>query len=1534
MHSHSDPSAPPQLCNQHDNNTAAAKSSPIPTPAVAADSTGTATAASLTTASPSFPAATPPPPTPAVPAGEAITHEATVDLTSYSSSPSDTLSATAASTIPRISAATIGYTSAPSHKRGREPSAMTDPSEAARYTPPREMFRHPSAILDSDELLSQPSLDSLQDGETENQTDIGLNQKHQLQQNDHAQPDGGFHGDSEIDHLGQQLSINSPEKMAVVSIDQEQDQRVQDGPSDTTDSHTVQECQRQGQGLTSQPDVPSFAEQQSIIMRMTHKRLEENDIWYLISSSWFASFRKYCTKMAHSGVGDHPGPIDNSLLFMGNNLREGIQNSVTTVPEEGWEKLVAWYGTSTAPIMRRVVNTATELSPNLIIDYYPPSFTIYKVVESSQAEDPMFAMNEPDTLEVSRSTKFSDLKSALLTTVGVIGPGPARLWVIPKHANLSVEGNVIGADSIRSLGATCLEHIEDEATLAEIPELVKGGDIAVEASVNGVYLVSYSPRIPVFDSSMFSSYPRILQGSRASSSSMSSPGMPANGICGLSNLGNTCFMNSALQCLSNAPDLTRYILAGAWRDELNLDNPLGMGGEVARAYANLIDKLWNGSSKVFSPREFKSTIGRFAPSFTGYHQHDSQELLAFLLDGLHEDLNRIIKKPYTEMPESKGRPDEEVANEFWQIHKARNDSIVVDLFQGQYKSTLVCPECKKVSVTFDPFMYLSLPLPISKKWVGTVTYVPYDPKKPVVDIQLQLPKGSTQKQLKEKVAELIGTQASHLYSAEIFSNRLYKSHDNADAVDELGDTDKTFLYELPVPDFTNAPDHVVFPVLSMLEPITSYGRINTFGHPMMVCVTKEEALDPDAIYKAIVKQASRYTTLNLYEGDCSTSPEEKQSEELGIDVDMSPSDEIAEEKEKLPQSGLFRLMVFTPPTPQPSRYQVRSITRTTLYAPAIPPSMGDMVDMYQRILPQEPESEQEEEMAHIRTHNQQGLSMDENEDDGLTPFGRLGSPSTLSGSSRSSSRPRVPLPDPEDLSEDDDVATLPVASKTVSQFPSHDHGSPVVPVRKIQLAIMKGEMVYCVWSRSLESSISLPERRYRSYRSIDEEEEEQESGVRVLWNQRGTPVVDPVLQEELSTEKKGKKVITLEDCLNEYTKEEQLGEEDLWYCPNCKKHQQATKKLDIWRLPEILVVHLKRFSHTRAWRDKIDAFVDFPIHGLDLSAKALKEEDQDDNVYDLFGVSNHMGGLGGGHYTAYAKNEKLDQWYNFDDSHVSPVGDVELIKSSSAYLLFYRKRNAAVREYEQRPAVAEPEPSVAVNSVPQFHGGGYLESFGTHSILSRRKDNDDDELYGAWGKPPSEPDQFADMSSMDRTGFSDDDSDLPPYTMIGPSGMASPPSSFSGRLTFMSDKRHDNEDVDEANTSGYLASHGDRITHSPSLSTCASNGSNPGTANVSPDFSPALEASTISEYPPRMDLPLAGPSLLSKISKEGGRIDGGDEMEGDIGQRHIYGARGTGAGIPTPSSMLSGVESKIVDSEAEPEVEGKEDEQDGVNMVE
>ena len=125
------------------------------------------------------------------------------------------------------------------------------------------------------------------------------------------------------------------------------------------------------------------------------------------------------------------------------------------------------------------------------------------------------------------------------------------------------------------------------------------------------------------------------------------------------------------------------------------------------------------------------------------------------------------------------------------------------------------------------------------------------------------------------------------------------------------------------------------------------------------------------------------------------------------------------------------------------------------------------------------------------------------------------------------------------------------------------------------------------------------------------------------------------------------------------------------YCPTCKKPQQATKKLDLWRLPEILVVHLKRFSYSRYLKNKLETFVDFPINNLDLSTYVAYGNSQSTNRYVLYAISCHYGGLGGGHYTAFVRYG-YDKWYDFDDSRVESVNE-EMIKTPAAYVLFYRK---------------------------------------------------------------------------------------------------------------------------------------------------------------------------------------------------------------------------------------------------------------------
>ncbi len=119
-------------------------------------------------------------------------------------------------------------------------------------------------------------------------------------------------------------------------------------------------------------------------------------------------------------------------------------------------------------------------------------------------------------------------------------------------------------------------------------------------------------------------------------------------------------------------------------------------------------------------------LGQFNQQFVSNEQQDAQELLLFLLDGLHEDLNRILKKPYVELGSHIGKTDEVFAEESWQDHKKRNDSIIVDIFHGLLKSTLNCLDCGEISIKFDPFCYLSLPLPSKKERLIELIFVPLD----------------------------------------------------------------------------------------------------------------------------------------------------------------------------------------------------------------------------------------------------------------------------------------------------------------------------------------------------------------------------------------------------------------------------------------------------------------------------------------------------------------------------------------------------------------------------------------------------------------------------------------------------------------------------------------------------------------------------------------------------------------------------------------------------------------------------------------
>jgi ubiquitin C-terminal hydrolase len=156
-----------------------------------------------------------------------------------------------------------------------------------------------------------------------------------------------------------------------------------------------------------------------------------------------------------------------------------------------------------------------------------------------------------------------------------------------------------------------------------------------------------------------------------------------------------------------------------------------------------------------------------------------------------------------------------------------------------------------------------------------------------------------------------------------------------------------------------------------------------------------------------------------------------------------------------------------------------------------------------------------------------------------------------------------------------------------------------------------------------------------------------------------------------------------------------VDEQDSWYCSTCKDHVQASKKMELWRMPDLLVVHLKRFKKSMSMFGAVggaknSTYVDFPLDQLDLTEFVSTQQGYPPH-YQLYAVINHIGELGYGHYTAYIKkadtyfkgielvnepNESIGatshSWYSFNDSSVSKI-PTEKIDKKNAYVLFYRR---------------------------------------------------------------------------------------------------------------------------------------------------------------------------------------------------------------------------------------------------------------------
>ncbi|CAK6955163.1 ubiquitin carboxyl-terminal hydrolase 19 isoform X2 [Scomber scombrus] len=767
------------------------------------------------------------------------------------------------------------------------------------------------------------------------------------------------------------------------------------------------------------------------------------------------------------------------------------------------------------------------------------------------------------------------------------------------------------------------------------------------------------------------------------------------GFTGLVNLGNTCFMNSVIQSLSNTRELRDYFHDRAFEAEINCNNPLGTGGRLAIGFAVLLRALWKGTHHAFQPSKLKAIVASKASQFTGYAQHDAQEFMAFLLDGLHEDLNRIQNKPYTETVDSDGRLDEVVAEEAWQRHKMRNDSFIVDLFQGQFKSKLVCPTCSKVSITFDPFLYLPVPLPQKQKVLSVFYFAKEPHKKPIKFLVSVSKENSSTAEVLEAISRSVRVKPENLRLAEVGKNRFERMFLPSHSLDRVSSSDTLFCFEVLSKDL--AKERVVL--------LRVQQRLQVPIIPISKCAAclKPPVSDEDKLKRCTrcyrvgyCNQACQRTHWPNHKGLCRPN-----TENVGLPFLVSvPESRLSYARltQLLEGFSRFSVNVFQPPfqsgRTSPETSQCRGDLPPMAAGSPEGPGSGDEAmggsgtgaavdsDLESHSAPPESQAECAQasalhsgESEPLSSSSQTSLSTTRTTDSGFSEPASSASSSLDPHAEKETScekavRPEAAVPGYQHPSE--------AASGHASQFYitllDSNNKEQRLDEKEDPLADLPEDAILeLVWKNN---------ERLKEYVLVSSKELEYEE--------------DPGSLSE--TARAGH--FTLEQCLNLFTKPEVLAPEEAWYCPKCQQHREASKQLLLWRLPNVLIIQLKRFSfRSFIWRDKINDMVDFPVRNLDLSKFCIgqKDEMQHPPIYDLYAVINHYGGMIGGHYTAYARlpSDKNSQrsdvgWRLFDDSTVTMVEESQVV-TRYAYVLFYRRRNSPVERPPRflRPVGAE-----------------------------------------------------------------------------------------------------------------------------------------------------------------------------------------------------------------------------------------------------
>lgn len=467
---------------------------------------------------------------------------------------------------------------------------------------------------------------------------------------------------------------------------------------------------------------------------------------YALSNKWFFKFTRAIKNYKNDSSTVFDIPIDNNHLLKDGNMKQflRIPYDFRIIPKSAWDLVFSWYKGGpeiSIPVLKNEDTGEVEpcykhicfsihkkqINKELIKNFLLPPYKTFKDLKLQACDE--FQLNDSDKVRLINYYQSS--------------PG---------------------------------DPIDEETKLSKCI-IAFSQDLLIEVQNDDGSWPNYNPIVSRKLYAEFNPFaaPTYIDSSR--------PGKP--GICGLRNLGNTCYMNAAIQCLVHTKPLIEYLSNGTWKEEINRENKLGTNGDIVEAFSSLLSKIMSGNREFINPYEFRKVFSKTHSFFASFDQHDSIEFINALLDSMHEDLKKNLTEVTNETV-GDGTDDTQLYQQYLDNQKKIGTSKIKNMFSYVSHTTRKCTKCNFVSSMFDHPQYsMLLPIPNDQATINFL-FIPFDREK-------ELPKTYSIKVNSNSIEESIRTETN--FSGKLIYGILYNDmflfSKNPDPRHNM------FVYEIP-----------------------------------------------------------------------------------------------------------------------------------------------------------------------------------------------------------------------------------------------------------------------------------------------------------------------------------------------------------------------------------------------------------------------------------------------------------------------------------------------------------------------------------------------------------------------------------------------------------------------------------------------------------------------------------------------------------------------------------------------------------------